>query len=117
MNFSGIIFAICALILGFMFFNGQRPAGQTLVEVQETPARGTNIRACQVDEDCIGVDEGCCGCKQGGRRTAINRKYYSHYLDQQSDACFFASCPGGDSTHSSCQGGRPSCDSGICQMS
>lgn len=116
MKLSGIIFGVCALILGVMFFNGQKPAAQTLVEIQEIPGRNTNIRACETNDDCIGVDEGCCSCDQGGKRTAINRKYYSHYLETKNDSCFFAPCPQAVSTDSSCHGDRPQCISGLCQM-
>lgn len=116
MKLSGIIFGSCVLLLGFMFYQGQKPAAQTLAEIQEVPVDGANIRVCESSDECIAVDEGCCGCSQGGRRTAINRKYYSHYLSEQGDACFFATCPGGSSTHSSCKSGRPTCVSGLCQM-
>lgn len=116
MKIAGILFTLCFLILGVMFYHGQKPAAQTLVEVQETPGPGVNIRSCQTDQDCIGVDDGCCGCKAGGKKTAINRKYYSHYLGQIEDSCFLARCPAGESTHQTCGRVQSECINNICQL-
>ena len=34
-----------------------------------------NFKACSADTDCILVDTDCCGCSQGGKRTAINKAF------------------------------------------
>lgn len=113
---SGFVFGLFVLILGYQLFQGQKPADQTLMEVQEIPSQQTDVRACETDSDCIPIAESCCDCDQGGRRIAINRKYYKHGLENRADSCLLAICQEAESTHMSCTGAEPTCVSGQCQM-
>ncbi len=37
---------------------------------------------CNIDEDCIKVQEGCCGCSEGGSEIAINKQFKDEYLQE-----------------------------------
>ena len=116
LKLSGIIFVVIFGILGVMFFQGQKPPSQTLMEMQEIPEPGIDVYSCEQDIDCIPITEECCDCNQGGRQIAINRKYYKDGLDERSDQCLLASCQNAVSTHISCTKGKATCVSGQCQM-
>lgn len=113
---SGIVFISMVVALILMSLRGQQPGDVTLMELQEIPDKGTNLRACEQDQDCIPIAESCCDCNQGGKRIAINKKYYKFSLDDRSDSCMLAVCQSAVSTHESCTSGKPVCVSGQCQM-
>lgn len=113
---SGLVFLVIAVVFGFMLVRGQRPADQTLMELQELPAKGIDIQACSEDVECIPIAESCCDCSQGGTRTAINRKFYKFRLEELNDQCLLASCQQAESTDASCTEARPQCVNGQCQM-
>jgi hypothetical protein len=103
-------------IFGYWLFLGQNPPSQTLMDVQEIPERGMDIRACSDTSECIPIVESCCDCNQGGKKIAVNRKYYKFVLDQKEDQCLLQSCPKATSTDASCTNQKASCVSGRCQM-
>lgn len=113
---SGLIFVGAMLLLVKPFFAGQKPAEHTLASIQETPKSESQIDTCQIDQDCIAMIDECCACDQGGKKRAINRKYYSYWLDKQADGCYFTHCPSYESTDLTCTKLEPKCVNNRCQM-
>jgi len=70
--------------------------------------------ACDRDDDCIAVENGCCGC--GGTDTtnkAINKKYYNYWLDKRTERCKTSGCYFLLGSHWTCSA-KPKCVNGKC---
>ncbi len=100
---SGLVMLGVMVFVGKPLVEGQSAEGETLASVQETPEESSDIPVCEKDRDCIAVPDGCCGCNEGGKKRAINRKYYSYWLGKKNDSCIFTRCESVLSDHLSCQ--------------
>ena len=58
--------------------------------------------ACEIDNDCILVQDGCCGCGGGGKNTTINKKYEETYLNKTGLICKNVDCGAVVSNNPSC---------------
>ena len=60
-----------------------------------TAARPLSVKetkACRVDNDCIEVPADCCGCANGGKSQAINRKYKGYVAEKRVKECRNYAC-------------------------
>jgi len=73
MNKKGFVGAVVVmgvlLVVGFFWFIGERDSG----EVDEL--------VCEIDDDCVKVQVGCCPCNMGGEEKCVNRKFEQSYSD------------------------------------
>lgn len=73
--------------------------------------------ACDVDSDCEFVNDGCCGCFQGGKRRAINYASVPLYNKSQDAECAETFCIQVISNDLSCASdAKPVCEEGKCQV-
>lgn len=68
------------------------------------PSNEEALYQCARDADCILVQEGCCGCRAGGRNTTINRKYGDYWVGRSLGKCGETFCQTVMSSHCSCMG-------------
>lgn len=73
------------------------------------------LYSCEIDEDCIAVREGCCGCNSGGRSTLINKKYLSNWSSYYALACSGTGCLAVMSDHWTCFA-EPKCTDTKCEF-
>jgi len=71
---------------------------------------------CKVDEDCISVTAGCCGCNHGGSKTSINQKYLWFYEKKRDLECVARGCLMMISQDWSCWSSEPKCVNNKCQL-
>lgn len=45
------------------------------------------LKQCSSDDDCIKVNDGCCGCVAGGNSTAINKIYNVYWNRKVNKEC------------------------------
>ena len=87
----------------------------TVNPLQEIPE--SQLRACSTSAECVKAVEGCCDCANGGRNTAINRKFLSPWLKKREAGCLTVMCPAVLSTDPSCsETHSPQCVEGTCQL-
>ena len=55
------------LVVGFFWFVGQMDGGEGELK-------------CEVDEDCVRVQIGCCGCETGGLEKCVGKSSEDDYL-------------------------------------
>jgi len=92
---------------------GTNPDGTTMEEktiINKDIFRGEsktegNSKSCSADSDCVLVDEGCCNCNSGGKRTAINKNFMEQYNENLEASCKDTACPAVISDDPSCAQG------------
>lgn len=82
----------------------------------EQPKTEADARACVKDGDCIIVTDGCCGCSEMGRRTAINFRYASYWQNKMNASCKDILCAQAFSSDWTCVNAKPKCAAGVCQL-
>lgn len=92
--------------------NQREPAGEKIDEPKKISITD-EMRACEVDDDCIQVVDGCCLCDQGGEQTAINKNYDDAWKTEQNEYCDKVECNG----ESTCVEGSVSCQDMMCVFS
>jgi len=70
------------------------------------------FRTCQVDEDCVTVQESCCSCDKGGEQTGINKLNVSTWQLDINNRCASSTC----STVTQCATGKAYCDAMVCKF-
>jgi len=90
-------------------------SGGDIAENYSNGVESIDYFSCVTDEDCIMVDDGCCGCTAGGRATFINRIYEDEWNEKLREECEGMVCPTVISDHSSCIL-QPECSGGTCQI-
>ena len=75
-------------------------------------------RACDVDEDCILVDESCCSCNSNfdGGKTAIAVEAAERVEARRGDFCAAAPCPAAISNSATCCAETAACQAGRCEV-
>ncbi len=58
---------------------------------------------CEINEDCVKVDAGCCGCNEGGEAIAIHKDKQGSWEKQLEENCSDVMCPQVISNHPSCE--------------
>jgi hypothetical protein len=71
--------------------------------------------ACQKDEDCALVTDGCCGCHEGGKQRAIPVKAREAYEKKRKALCKETACPALMSEDPTCEK-RAVCKEGACTL-
>ena len=66
--------------------------------------KAADTAECQVDEDCVLVTDGCCGCNEGGKQRAVPRKAREGYEKKRQALCKKTMCPQLMSEDTSCVG-------------
>jgi len=56
------------------------------------PVTMNEIKGCEVDEDCVQVRAGCCGCEAGGENTCINKNYVEAWENSLNSRCKGVAC-------------------------
>jgi len=92
-----------------IFDNGDIPE-----ENEEIPDDG-DLYSCEVDEDCVAVKDGCCGCSSGGGSTAINKKYQDKWNSDLEIECETTLCISVISDHWTCFA-EPECVDNKCEL-
>ena len=62
-----IVIVLVVLVVGFFWFVGEMDSFEDEVE-------------CRVDEDCVKVQVGCCGCNMGGVEKCVAKSFEGNYL-------------------------------------
>lgn len=75
-----------------------------------------DIYSCQVDNDCIAVKNGCCGCSAGGSFVAINKDYQDYWNNKLLIDCKEIGCAAVMSNNKTCFS-IPKCLEGFCGFS
>ncbi|GEM_PF-2829948 len=75
------------------------------------------MQSCTSDSDCILVDADCCGCNQGGERTAINKAFESEWRKYLSCETKDIACIQVISNDPSCnENNQAICTAGKCEI-
>lgn len=79
--------ALIASLFLAMAFSGcieQAKPGEPVQQPPEEPQQPPvdPLFACSTDADCIKAEADCCGCNQGGSKTAINKNFESEWKQQ-----------------------------------
>ena len=72
------------------------------------------LAQCIQDSDCTLVNAGCCGCNNGGQKTAVNKYYIGYWNENLSTSCRDISCPAVISTDMSCSS-EAKCLNNVCK--
>src|SRR5262245_22692423 len=95
----------------------KRSASEGPPAVRRADASGLALPAspCRTDTDCMLVDEGCCGCREGGRRVAIVSARLGDW--QRARRCEEVMCIQSVSVDPSCaETARARCAAGRCEV-
>ncbi|MFH0711993.1 MAG: hypothetical protein V1889_02695 [archaeon] len=65
-----IVLVVVLLVVGFFWFVGEL-GGETNEELR-----------CEVDDDCVKVQVGCCACNMGGAEKCVARSFEGDYLSR-----------------------------------
>lgn len=77
---------------------------------------GENIYKCDIDSDCIIVQDGCCDCGNGGKNAVINKNYLDYWNQKISKECKNKGvCVAVVSNHWTCFA-EPKCINNRCQL-
>ncbi len=78
---------------------------QVSAELKLCQTHVKEIDSCTTDEDCILVQNGCCGCSAGGSNTSINKKYMFFWNREiLGSKCTSVMCPAVMSNDYTCHG-------------
>lgn len=70
---------------------------------------------CKVDSDCIAINDGCCGCSQGGKKQALAKSMAEDETAKLAVSCAEVMCMQVISNDPSCKK-NPICLSGRCVL-
>ncbi len=75
-------------------------------------------RTCEVDEDCILIDESCCPCNSNfdGGKTAISGGAVERVEVRRGEVCAAAACPESISNSATCCAETAACQAGRCEV-
>ncbi len=74
-----------------------------------------DVYKCSSDNECVSVQNGCCGCSTNGRNTAINKNYFSYWNSKMQDDCKEIACMEVISMDWTCFS-EPKCINGECRL-
>ena len=94
--FGNLIVAGVFLIAGFFWFVGERDFVEDL--------------SCEIDDDCVKVQTGCCACNMGGEEICASREVAQGYLETLENCSEFTICAAVDK----CEIESCGCVSGAC---
>lgn len=84
-------------------------------KTKEVSAKESLTLSCKTDADCKAVNDGCCGCQQGGKRIAIRAQDEKAWVTEATANCSQTVCPMVMSKDPSCQQ-KPVCEAGSCRL-
>lgn len=79
---------------------------------EKLPVLSMEMRACEVDEDCVEAQESCCTCNNGGIQTGINKNYKETWDLEINNKCDEIVCD----AVVQCFIGRAYCDAMVCKF-
>jgi hypothetical protein len=82
--------------------------------VNNTCVTKLNVKLCEKDDECILVQDGCCGCSMGGKNTAINKIHKDWWDNKISSECREIVCIAVISNDPTCFS-EPRCVDGECK--
>ena len=112
---SRSLFKITLIILGVLIVLGF-VVYETIDVIPKLP-KNTNLqlpeqwKVCQQDSDCAETQEGCCSCNNGGKQTAINKKYLKQWENVLKNRCD-VDCP----SVFVCRKGKSVCRNNRCEF-
>lgn len=99
-----LVFSLIMIIIGFLAYTGLKNKERITYN---------KYLSCEVDEDCIKVQEDCCGCNYGGKAIAINKGYKTEWIDSLN--CKDIACIAMISNHWTCFA-EPKCINNKCEL-
>lgn len=75
-----------------------------------------NDQSCRSDSDCMLTPADCCGCNQGGKQRAINKKSAVANAKKRKEACAHTLCIQMISKDPSCKATHADCVKNICVL-
>lgn len=108
LDYRTLLFSIIAIIFvftaGFYFYT---------VKTAAQPPTENELKACKIDGDCLEVPADCCGCENGGKSTAANRRFKGYFAENRAKECRNVACL----TINVCEEGvKPRCVQGQCVL-
>ncbi|MFH0808830.1 MAG: hypothetical protein V1888_04425 [archaeon] len=94
----GLVVVGILLVVGFFWFVGEKGRD----EVDEV--------FCEIDDDCVKVQVGCCPCNMGGAESCVNREFELGYSDALSECSATTIC----AAVFSCEIESCGCVEGVC---
>src|SRR5688572_23933439 len=102
---------LCGLILAFGFSSGCTCLSQRV------SASSDEQKSCKSDDDCVLFAADCCGCNQGGKQSAINKKFAAELNKAKQQSCSTTVCMQMISNDPSCKATGAACLNGSCGVS